>query len=87
MTRAAGALAQARIEELWPKVGDAHDWRELLLDLTRRGLFRRTGTDRRRWSLGILEGPRRGLAVHARTALLGSQDRQCLEQASQKPAA
>ncbi len=65
----------------------AHDWRGLLLDLKRRGPFRRTGTGRRRWSLGILEGPRRGLAVHARTALLGSQDRQCAEQAPEKPAA
>src|SRR5258708_9880499 len=46
----------------------------------------RSRTRHRRRRAGLLESARRGLADHARTALLGAQDSECLEQAAQVPA-
>lgn len=67
----------------------AQDWRDLLLDLKRRGLGvppRLTIADRRRRAR-VLEGRRRGLAENARAALLGTQDRQRDRQVAEEPAA
>ena len=65
----------------------AHDWRELLLDLKRRGLdVRRELVDRRRRAR-VLEGCRRGVAEDARAALLGAQDGERARQAAEEPAA
>jgi hypothetical protein len=50
----------------------AQSWKELLLDLKRRGL--------------LLEGARGGLAQDPRATLLGAQDRQRPQQAAQQPA-
>jgi len=63
----------------------AQSWKELLLDLKRRGLA--MGPE-----LAVADGPRLlaggrgGVAEDTRPALLGAQDRQCLEQAAQEPA-
>ena len=65
----------------------AHDWRELLLDLKRRGLDAQPELDDRRRRARLLEGRRRGLAESARAALLGAQDRERAEQAAEEPAA
>ena len=40
----------------------AQDWRDLLLDLKRRGLVVAPATRHRRWRARVLEGDRRGLA-------------------------
>ena len=64
----------------------AHDWRELLLDLKRRGLRHRTRAEVADGALGFWKA-RRGLAEGARAAMLGAQDRQRSEQASEEPAA
>ena len=62
-------------------------WRELLLDLKRRGLDDAAEARHRRWRARLLEGARRGLADDARAALLGAQDRQRAQQAAEEPAA
>ena len=63
----------------------AYDWRDLLLDLKRRGLP--SAARHRRWSARLLESCRRGLAENARAALLGAQDRQRARQVAEEPAA
>ena len=64
------------------------DWRELLLGLKRRGLTMAPELAVADGGLGS-GGPRRGLAHNARTALLGSQDRNVLNKLpkSQQPKA
>ena len=62
----------------------AQSWKELLLDLKRGGL--RWDPRGRRRHPRLLAGGRGGVAEDARPALLGAQDRQCLEQAAQQPA-
>ena len=65
----------------------AQDWRDLLLDLKRRGLDVPPRACRRRWRARLLEGRRRGLAEDTRAALLGAQDRERARQAAEEPAA
>ena len=65
----------------------AQDWRDLLLDLKRRGLDVPPRARHRRRRARVLEGRRRGLAENARTALLGAQDRERARQAAEEPAA
>ena len=64
----------------------AQDWRDLLLDLKRRGLDA-AAAYHRRWRSRVLESRRRGLAENARAALLGAQDRERARQAAEEPAA
>ena len=54
----------------------AQDWRDLLLELKRRGLEAPPRTRRRRRRPRLLEGDWPGLFDHARAALLGPQDGQ-----------
>ena len=65
----------------------AQDWRELLLDLKRRGLDVAPRAGHRRRCARLLEGARRGLAEDARATLLGAQDRERARQAAEEPAA
>ena len=64
----------------------AQSWKELLLDLKRRGVLDGTRACGRRRRPRLLAGGRGGVAEDTRPALLGAQDRQCLEQAAQEPA-
>jgi len=64
----------------------AQSWKELLLDLKRRGLAMGPELAVARRRPRLLAGRRGGVAEDARPALLGAQDRQCLEQAAQEPA-
>ncbi len=64
----------------------AQSWKELLLDLKRRGPCDGTRARGRRRRSRLLAGGRGGVAEDTRPALLGAQDRQCLEQAAQEPA-
>ena len=62
----------------------AQSWKELLLDLKRRGLTndpRLAVADAR-----LLAGDRRGVAEDTSATLLGAQNRECLEQATKEPA-
>ena len=61
-------------------------WKELLLDLKRRGLERGPDLAGGDGALGFWKALRPGLRAGARTALLGSQDRQRAEQDAEKPA-
>ena len=61
-------------------------WRELLLDLKRRGLAMGPELAVADGALGFLEGDRGSVVPDARPALLGAQDRERLEQAAQEPA-
>jgi putative transposase len=61
-------------------------WRELLLDLKRRGLAMGSRARGRRRGAGFLASGRGSVAEDARPALLGAQDRQCAEQAAEEPA-
>ena len=63
----------------------AQSWRELLLDLKRRGLAMAPELAVADGALGFLAGGRGGVAEDPRPALLGTQDRQCLEQAAEEP--
>src|SRR5437763_271213 len=45
----------------------------------------RSAARRRRWGARILEGDRPGVAEDPRAALLGAQNRECLEQAAKEP--
>ena len=65
----------------------AQDWRDLLLDLKRRGLDVPPRAGHRRRRARVLEGRRRGLAENARAALLGAQDRERARQVAEEPAA
>ena len=60
-------------------------WKELLLDLKRRGLSMGPRARGCRWRPRLLASPRRGMATHARPALLGAQDRQRAQQAAEEP--
>jgi len=57
----------------------AQSWRELLIDIKRRGLDRARPRGRRRRAR-LLEGDRGGLSPHQAPTLLGSQDRQRAQQ-------
>jgi hypothetical protein len=61
---------------------NAPSWRELLLDLTRRGLAVAPELAVADGAIGFWQA----MADHPRSALLGPQDRQCLEQAAEEPA-
>ena len=64
----------------------SQSWKELLLDLKRRGLSMAPELAGRRWGAWLLAGDRGSMAEDARPALLGAQDCQCLEQAAEEPA-
>ena len=64
----------------------AQSWRELLLDLKRRGLAMRARTRGRRRRARLLAGGRGSVAADPRPALLGAQDRQRAQQAAEEPA-
>ena len=64
----------------------AQSWKELLLDLKRRGLERRPGTGYRRRRSRFLDGAPRGLRGNQGAALLGPQDRQRAQPDAQEPA-
>ena len=64
----------------------AQSWRELLLDLKRRGLAIGARARGRRRRARLLAGARGGVAQDARPALLGAQDRERPEQAAEEPA-
>ena len=64
----------------------AQSWRDLLLDLKRRGVAAAPETCRRRWRAWLLEGAWRGVADNTRAALLGAQDGERPEQAAEEPA-
>ena len=64
----------------------AQSWKELLLDLKRRGLETGPELGRRRRRLGLLEGATRGLRRDQGAALLGPQDRQRAQPDAQIPA-
>ena len=84
-----GATAEGKKELVCLPYGireSAQSWKELLLDLKRRGLDDRTATCRRLWCARILEGNRRGVAEDESATLLGAQNRECLEQAAEEPA-
>jgi len=63
----------------------AQSWRELLLDLKRRGLVRARTRGRRRRAR-LLAGGRGSVAADPRPALLGAQNRQRAEQVAEEPA-
>ena len=64
----------------------AQSWKELLLDLKRRGLAMGPELAVADGALGFWQAVEGGVAEDTRPALLGAQDRQCLEQAAQEPA-
>ena len=64
----------------------AQSWRELLLDLKRRGLAMAPELAVADGALGFWQAHRGGVAEDARPALLGAQDRQRAEQAAEEPA-
>ena len=64
----------------------SQSWRDLLLDLKRRGLRYALADCGRRWRARVLEGARRGVADNPRATLLGAQDRQHPEQDAKEPA-
>ena len=78
-----GATPEGKKELVGFQVGvreSAQSWRELLVDIKRRGLDDRAGARRRRRRARLLEGDRRGLSEHPPPAVLGPQDRQRAEQ-------
>jgi putative transposase len=64
----------------------AQSWKELLLDLKRRGLTIGPELAIADGALGFWQGHRGGLVEHARPALLGTEDRQRAQQAAEEPA-
>ena len=64
----------------------AQSWRELLLDLKRRGLAIGARARGRRRRARLLAGGRGSVAQDARPALLGAQNRQRPQQAAEEPA-
>jgi len=60
-------------------------WKEVLLDLKARGMPEAQACSRRR-CVGVLEGLATGVRPHSGTALLGTQDRECIEQATKESA-
>jgi len=64
----------------------AQSWKELLLDLKRRGLAIGARARDRRWRARLLAGDRGSMAQDPRPALLGAQNRQRAEQAAEEPA-
>ena len=64
----------------------AQSWKELLLDLKRRGLAIGPELAVADGALGFWKALRRGLAQDARATLLGAQDRQRPQQAAEEPA-
>ena len=64
----------------------SQSWRDLLLDLKRRGLKNGAADCGRRWRTRVLESPRRGVADYSRATLLGAQDCEHLKQDAEKPA-
>ena len=63
----------------------SQSWRDLLLDLKRRGLTTAPQIAVADGALGFWKGARRGVADNPRTTLLGAQDRQHPEQAVEEP--
>ena len=64
----------------------ALSWRDLLLDLKRRGVAAAPELAVADGALGFWEGAGRGVADDTRTALLGAQDGERFEQAAEEPA-
>src|SRR5690348_9145922 len=64
----------------------SQSWRDLLLDLKRRGLTTAPQIAVAEWCARVLEGARRGVADNPRATLLGAQDRQHPEQDAKEPA-
>jgi putative transposase len=64
----------------------AQSWRELLLDLKRRGLSIGPELAVADGALGFWQAVRRGMAAHARPALLGAQNRQRPQQTAEQSA-
>ena len=64
----------------------AQSWKDLLLDLKRRGLRGGAQARGRRRRARLLAGDRGSVAAEPRPTLLGAQDRQCAEQAAEEPA-
>ena len=76
-----GATPEGRKELVGFQTGareSAQSWRELLVDVKRRGL--EIAPDLAIWCARLLEGDRGGLSEHQAPALLGSQNRQRAEQ-------
>ena len=84
-----GATAEGKKELVGLTDGireSAQSWKELLLDLKRRGLDDRAAARGRRRGARLLEGARRGLAEDTRATLLGAQNREYPQQAAKEPA-
>src|SRR5262249_49863234 len=64
----------------------AQSWREMLLDLKRRGLSIGPELAVRRGRVWLLASHRRGVAQHPRATLLGAQNRQRPQQTAKQPA-
>src|SRR4029077_5068043 len=84
-----GATAEGKKELVGLADGireSTQSWKELLLDLKRRGLTIDPQLAIADGALGFLEGDRGGVAEDTSATLLGAQNCECLEQAAKEPA-